>query len=160
MLLTFIVQAVKEIHFCLKLHLTCWEVLFSRRGSIWVKAIWSLILCDTKQLQMVFLALRLYFFRELLLKRLCFPWRKHEWGNPCFLTKSCFLWHLNLQRATRFIRYSINSMLHDWLIAWYDLSSLSTNLVSTCCPPVTKGHKQHIDYLSVTVFCHRWAACT
>ena len=36
----------------------------------------------------------------------------------------------------------------------YISSAWSTNLVSTCCPNVTKGHKWHIYYLSVMPFCH------
>ena len=41
-----------------------------------------------------------------------------------------------------------------------DSSAWSTNLVSSCSLPVTKGHNWHIDYLSVILFCHGQVGCT
>ena len=44
--------------------------------------------------------------------------------------------------------YKCQAILEHNLTAW------STNVLSTYCQPVTKGHNWHIDYLSVVLFCH------
>ena len=48
---------------------------------------------------------------------------------------------------------------------WIDLcdtksATWSSNLLSACCPPMTKERNCHIDYLSITLYCFGWAVCT
>ena len=42
------------------------------------------------------------------------------------------------------------------LFSPYISTAWSTNMLNSCCLPVTKGHNWHIDYLSVTLFCSKW----
>ena len=51
-------------------------------------------------------------------------------------------------------RRTFKEVLCKWHCTW------STNLLSTYCLPMTKGHNWHVDYLSIISFCHGQAVCT